>query len=72
MKDTTDNQPNAFAEWWDDLEPGEKFSTVWLSLVFIGLVIVGITFPVAGLIMLGLVVVMVTIGVLVYLWENSY
>lgn len=57
------------AEAWSDTDLGVKLAFIWLSLVLIGLVVVGIIFPIAGLIMLGVAVVVGTIAALVYLFE---
>lgn len=70
MKETTDKAPNEFTEWWNDLEPGAKFSFSWLALLALALITVGIIFPYVGLGLLALVVIFTTIGVVTYLLEN--
>lgn len=71
MKDTTDKPTtmDQIAEAWAETDLGAKIAFSWLALVFVGLVVVGIIFPIAGLIMLGIVVLVGTIFAIGYLLE---
>jgi hypothetical protein len=71
MKETTNKKPisKEIAEAWADTELGAKIALTWLGIVFIVLIVVGIIFPIAGLIMLGIVVVLGTIGAISYLLD---
>lgn len=60
------------AEWWDFLDFGEKVSYVWLAIFAVGVVTLGILFPIFGLIALGIGVVIGTIAAIVHIIESSW
>jgi hypothetical protein len=69
MKDTTDKPTtmDQIAEAWAETDLGVKIAFSWLALVFLGLVVVGILFPIAGLIMLGILALVGTCVAVGYL-----
>lgn len=69
MKDTT-KEPTVIdeiAEAWKDAPLGVKFSICWLALLAIGLITVGIIFPMVGLGLLIIAAILITVGVFIYL-----
>lgn len=59
-----------FAEFWDDLETGMKIALGWLFLIFVGIVTLGIIFPIFGLIMVGIVIVLGTLAAIGYILDE--
>ncbi len=57
------------AEAWSEIEIGAKIALCWLGIVLISLIGVGIIFPIAGLIMLGVVVFLGTLFAIGYLLD---
>lgn len=42
-------------EWWEDSPTYKRIAAIWITVVSIAVIILGICFPIAGLIILALV-----------------
>lgn len=70
MKESDKKEPTALMKWWDSLETGMKFSVCWLFMVFVALVVIGIIFPIAGIVMVAFLAAITTFGVIAYLMDE--
>ena len=71
MKDATDKPTvmDKIAQEWAGLDLGVQIALSWLSVVLLGVIVLGVIFPLFGLIMLGIVVVVGTIAAVGYLLD---
>lgn len=74
MKESTKRSPiiEEIIDWWEYLDTGERVAVVWLSLVALVLVVLGIIFPVFGLVALFVAGLIGTIVAIVHLINSSF
>jgi hypothetical protein len=55
MKDSTNKNPiiEDIEDWWEFLDTSEKVSVIWLAVVALIVLVLGIMFPIFGIIALG-------------------